>query len=121
MHPKGGFPAVSLLFMGIASAIASIVSLENLIAVLIVVQILFQYTAQCFAVVALRRQTRANAGSIFRMPLYPLPIVITLVGWLFIVGTSRPIHVAAAFGMMALGALVFLALARRETRWPFAR
>lgn len=120
LHPKGGFPAVSLLFMGIASAVASVVSLENLIAVLIIVQILFQYTAQCFAVVALRRQKRADAKSIFRMPLYPLPIVVTLVGWLFIVGTSRPIHVAAAFGMMALGALVFMALARREARWPFA-
>lgn len=119
LHPKGGFPAVSLLFMGIASAIASVVSLENLIAVLIVVQILFQYTAQCFAVVALRRQKRADAGSVFRMPLYPLPIVVTLIGWLFIVGTSRPIHIVAAFGMMALGAIVFLALARRESRWPF--
>lgn len=120
LHPKGGFPATALLFMGIASAIASVVSLENLIAVLIVVQILFQYTAQCFAVVALRRQRRADGASVFRMPLYPLPIVVTLVGWLFIVGTSRPIHIAAAFGMMALGALVFLALARRRASWPFA-
>ena len=121
LHARGGFPTISLLFMGVASAVASIVSLENLIAILIVVQILFQYTAQCFAVVALRRQNRADAKRLFRMPLYPLPIVVTLVGWLFIVGTSRPVHIIAAFGMMGLGVCIFLALARREARWPFAR
>lgn len=119
LHPKGGFPAISLLFMGVASAVASIFSLENLIAVLIVVQILFQYTAQCFAVAILRRQNLIKAKSAFRMPLYPLPVVVTLIGWLFIVGTSRPVHVVAAVAMLALGAIVFLVLARRDARWPF--
>lgn len=121
LHPRGRFPTVALVFMGVASAVACLVSLDNLIAALIVVQTLFQYTAQCFAVVLLRRQKRPDAGSGFRMPLYPLPLVVTLIGWLFIVGTSRPIHILGGIAAMMLGTAIFLGLARRRASWPFDR
>jgi amino acid transporter len=55
-NARGDVPAVSLLFMGLASALACLVSLDTLIAVMIVVQTMFQYTAQCIAVILLRRQ-----------------------------------------------------------------
>ncbi len=121
LHPRGRFPTVALLFMGGASAMACLVSLDNLIAALIVVQTLFQYTAQCFALVLLRRQKRPAAASGFRMPLYPLPLVVTLIGWLFIVGTSRPIHILGGVAAMMLGTAIFLGLARRRASWPFER
>lgn len=120
LHSKGGFPAISLLFMGITSALACLVSLDNLIAVMIVIQTMFQYTAQCFAVVMLRRQRREGEAGRFRMPLYPLPVIITLAGWLYIVSTSKPVHILAGLGMMLLGTAMFLGLAKRRGRWPFA-
>ena len=121
LHPRGAFPTVSLLFMGVASALACLVSLDNLIAVLIVVQTLFQYIAQCFAVVALRRRNPTAEKGRFRMPLYPLPVIVTLIGWLYIVGTSKPIHIAAGIGMIGFGSIIFLAVARARSHWPFAR
>ncbi len=120
LHPRGRFPTVSLLFMGIASAAACLVSLDNLIAALIVVQTLFQYTAQCFAVVLLRRQRRDEAKGAFRMPLYPLPVIVTLIGWLFIVGTSRPVHIVGGIVAMAIGIVAFLVIARSRGTWPCA-
>lgn len=120
LHPRGRFPTVSLLFMGVASAAACLVSLDNLIAALIVVQTLFQYSAQCFAIVLLRRQRRGDAAGAFRMPLYPLPLIVTLIGWLFIVGTSRPVHVLGAIGAMGIGTAIFLMIARTRATWPFA-
>ncbi|OMJ33038.1 amino acid permease [Sphingomonas sp. Sph1(2015)] len=120
LHPRGNFPTVALLFMGGASAVACLMSLDNLIAALIVVQTLFQYTAQCFAVVLLRRQRKADAAHTFRMPLYPLPVIVTLIGWLFIVGTSRPVHVLAGIAAMMIGTIVFLVVARARASWPFA-
>jgi len=116
LHPRGGFPTLSLLFMGLASAAACFISLDNLIAALIVVQTLFQYTAQCFAVVMLRRQNRPG----FRMPLYPVPVIVTLIGWLYIVTTSKPFHIAAGIAMVVLGSAMFLLLAKTRNRWPFA-
>lgn len=117
LHPTGRFPAVSLLFMGGLSAVACLFSLGDLIAVLIVIQTLFQFTAQCVAVVLLRRQ-RPVAGS-FRMPLYPIPVVIALIGWFYIVVSSRPQHVALAIGMLALGVGIYFAQARGRRDWPF--
>jgi amino acid transporter len=120
LHPKGGFPTVSLVFMGLASALSCFFTLEDLIAVMIVIQTMFQYTAQCFAVVLLRRR-KAAEGDRFRMPFYPLPLIVTLAGWLYIVATSQRAYILAGLGVVAGGTLIYLALARREASWPFAR
>lgn len=120
LHPEGGFPALSLLFMGLASALACMASLEDLIAILIVIQTMFQCTAQCFAVVLLRRRDRAGEG-LFRMPLYPLPVIVTLIGWVYIVATSKPAYILAGLVMLVGGTAVFLALGLRRSSWPFAR
>lgn len=117
LHPRGGFPTVSLLFVGATSALACFVSLERLIATLMVVQILFQYIAQCFAVVALRR--RHAPGDVFRMPLYPLPIVVSVVGWLYLVATSGWPSIVTAVLAVVVGTLIFLWQARRTRSWPF--
>jgi amino acid transporter len=117
LHPRDGFPTVSLVFVGITSALACFLSLERLISMLMVVQILFQYIAQCFAVVALRRR-RADAD-VFRMPLYPLPIAISVVGWLYLVATSGTSTMLTAVIAIAAGGMIFLWQARRTRTWPF--
>ena len=117
LHPRGGFPTVSLLFVGATSAAACFLSLEHLIATLMVTQILFQYIAQCFAVVALRKR-RADAD-VFRMPLYPLPIVISVIGWLYLVATAGASSIVTAVGAVVVGSLLFLWQARRSRTWPF--
>lgn len=117
LHPRGGFPTVSLVFVGVTSALACFLSLERLIATLMVVQILFQYIAQCFAVVALRR--RRGAIDAFRMPLYPLPIVVSVVGWLYLVATAGWTALIVAVLAVVVGSLIFLWQARRTETWPF--
>jgi amino acid transporter len=117
LHPRGGFPTVSLVFVGVTSALACFLSLEQLIATLMVVQILFQYIAQCFAVVALRR--RKVSAEAFRMPFYPLPIAISVVGWLYLVATSGWPSVVTAVVAVVVGTLIFLWQARRTRSWPF--
>ena len=119
LHPTGRFPTVSLLFMGILSAVACLASLEDLIAVGIVIQTMFQGIALCFAVVLLRRMDRPGKG-VFRMPLYPLPLVVTLVGWIYIVATSKPGYILTGAAIVAGGTGIFLLLARRQRTWPFA-
>ena len=95
-------------------------SLADLVAVLIVIQTMFQFAAQCIAVILLRRR-REGAAERFRMPLFPLPAIIALCGWVYVTVTSKPVHLLIGAAMLLAGAGVFLVEARRQGRWPFQR
>lgn len=118
LHRRGHFPMLGLLYMGVMSAAACYFSLADLIAVLIVVQTLFQFVAQCIAVILLRRNAKPAADQ-FRMPLFPLPALIAMAGWLYIAATSKPVHIAIGMAMLLGGAVVYLIRARSRAEWPF--
>jgi amino acid transporter len=118
LHPVGKFPSTSLLVMGGLSAVACLFSLSDLISVLIVVQTMTQFAAQCIAVILLRRKAVAAPNS-FRMPLYPLPAIVALAGWSYIVISSKVSHILIGIAMATTGAAVYLFQAVRKKEWPF--
>jgi amino acid transporter len=118
LHERGRFPYISVLATGICSAAACFFSLESLITALIVTQTLLQFVAQCVAVILLRKQKREPADS-YRMPFYPLPALIALTGWLYIVLTSGVRYIALAGVFLIVGIGVFLLRARQKANWPF--
>jgi amino acid transporter len=118
LHPVGKFPTVALLFMGALSAVACLFSLGELISVLIVVQAIFQFAAQCIAVMLLRQKQREVTDR-YRMPLYPLPALIALLGWIYIVASSGRRNIAIGLGMVTAGILAYLAKAKHGREWPF--
>ena len=121
LHPTGKFPTTSLLFMGGLAAVACLFSLADLISVLIVIQTMIQFAAQCVAVILLRRKSVAAPGA-FRMPLYPLPAIVALAGWIYIVVSSNPSHIAIGFAMAMAGRDPVFAASQTEKReWPFNR
>jgi hypothetical protein len=105
--------------MGAASAVACLFSLGELIKVLIVVQAIFQFAAQCIAVELLRRRTPDAKGA-YRMPLYPLPALVALLGWIYIAASNGLRYVAIGMGMVAAGTGIYLLKAKQEREWPFA-
>jgi amino acid transporter len=119
-HPGRHFPTVSLLFMGIASMVACTVSLNELIKVLIVIQAMFQFAAQCIAVMLLRRSNTVDSD-LYRMPLYPLPAIIALLGWIYIVISSGGRDIAIGIASAILGFGVYFTKARVGGEWPFER
>jgi amino acid transporter len=119
LHPRGGFPYISVLTVGFFSALACLFSLESLITSLIVTQTLLQFAAQCVAVILLRRQRR-ESRDVYRMPLFPLPALIALAGWIYIVVTSGVRYMAVAGIFLVAGIAVFLFRARQQANWPFA-
>ena len=118
LHPRGGFPTVSLVFVGVTSALACLMSLDDLIATLMVIQIMFQYLAQCGAVVLLRKHRTPRRG-VFSMPLYPWPVVVSAIGWLYIICTSEYRHIVAGVAAVLGGSVIYLLQARGERQWPF--
>ncbi|KWV13561.1 APC family permease [Xanthomonas translucens pv. translucens] len=118
LHPRGRFPTVSLLFVGATSALACLLSLDDLIATLMVIQIMFQFMAQCLAVVLLRRQAQRPRDA-FSMPLYPWPLWVSVAGWLYILATSQGRHLLAAVVALCVGTALFFIQARRQDTWPW--
>lgn len=118
LHRTGNFPTVSLVFMGVASSLACLLSLGELIKVLIVVQAIFQFAAQCIAVHMLRR--RYPVVTTYRMPLYPLPAAIALAGWVYIAFSSGVRYALIGVATAVAGGGIYLMKAKREREWPFA-
>ena len=119
LHSTGRFPTVSLLFMGVVSAVACLFSLGDLIKVLIVVQAIFQFAAQCVAVELMRRRGPKRAG-VYRMPLYPVPALVALLGWIYIAASSGIRYMAIGLAMAVAGGGIYFLKAKHQREWPFA-
>ena len=117
LHPKG-FPAVSLLVVGIVAILCSFFPLDAVIAALLTTRILVQFVGQIAAVVLLRRRA-PDMPRPYRIWLYPVPCLIALLGWLFLFATSDPPAILFGLGSLALGVAFFLVWSRRTSRWPF--
>lgn len=108
VHPKGDFPHRSLLLVGAAAIVACLADLETVISALMTSRVLIQFVGQIATVVYLRARPESRAQLRFRMWLYPLPALVALAGWLYVLGTSSPIVLGYGLGSMVLGGLVFL-------------
>jgi amino acid transporter len=81
-------PHVALLTLGGITLVCCIFRLQEVITTLVVIRILFQFLLQGLAVLLPKhRRERKLRG--FRMPLYPLPVILALSGFVFIL-LSRP-------------------------------
>jgi hypothetical protein len=98
------------------SLIASLFTLDQVIAFLTAGIVLIQGVAQVVALFLLRRRKIAAP---FRMPLYPLPAIVALAGWSLAFASSGTAAIALGLGWLAVGGVVFLIAARKERWWPF--
>lgn len=118
LHRTKHFPAFSVVAMGAASAAACLLPLDSLIKTLLTLQIVTQFLAQCVGLLRLRSVTPQSQWP-FRMPLYPIPVLVALVGWLFILASSGNIYIAAAMVSVVLALLAFLWRTKSTGEWPF--
>jgi amino acid transporter len=118
VHPTKHFPHVSLLVLaGLAFIFSVSLKLKEAIAGILAMRLLVQFIGQAVGVMLLRKR-RGTAGLPFKMWLYPLPAVLTMIGWAWLfwqTGTTRKWGLAE----IALGTLAFLIRAREVRQWPF--
>lgn len=129
VHPKRRIPHVSLFLVGGMVALMSLLPLETVVTACIVTRILIQFVGQAVAL-ALLRKDRPNLRRPFKMWLYPLPAIISVLGFLYIFVSESARQAAGkwvgwpvlalTFGWMALGVLAFLYWAKQNKEWPFA-
>ena len=106
LHPRGRFPIVSLLTLGSLTAVCCYFPLQDVIDAAVAVRILIMFIGQTIGLHLLRK-LRPDFPLPFRMRLYPLPSLIALVGWIFLLATSNWQVLATALGVTASGVPVF--------------
>jgi amino acid transporter len=118
LHPTKQFPYVSLLVLGALSIVAGFFSLGTVIDAMIVTRILVQFMGQVFGLMLLRRNA-PDMPRPYRMWLYPVPALVSLLGWIFLFATTQLQVMLFGVGMLVLGCVAFLLWSWRTARWPF--
>jgi amino acid transporter len=118
LHPTKDFPHVSLLLIGGLSILCSFFPLGIVIDAMIITRIVIQFIGQAAAVILLRRAQPAVRLP-FKMWLYPIPCVVALLGWIFMIITTERKLQLAGFLTLAAGVGAFLFWAKVRRSWPF--
>ena len=122
VHPRHGIPHRSLVALGLVASAFCFFSLAQVITMLVITRILLQFFLQQIGVMLLRFQ-RPDLERPFRIPLYPLPPLAAMAGFLFIlVNRSHALTGLAVAAAIALsGTIIYAIRARRLAQWPFAQ
>jgi len=119
LHPKGNFPHISLITLGLLASLFSLGHLNEVIGSLIATRVLIQYLPQTIGFFLLRVRS-PDLHRPFRMWLYPLPGIISIGGWIYILATAAGHSLLFAFGVFAVGTAAYMVRARVRKEWPFA-
>jgi amino acid transporter len=108
LHAKG-FPHVSLLVLGAAAICFCFFSLADVIAALVVLRILLQFLMQHVGVIYLRR-SRPEMERPFRLWLYPLPPLLAIAGFVYILleRTNFQREILGAGVLIVVGTVIYL-------------
>lgn len=119
LHPTRQFPYVSLLFLGgLAFVFSLLFRLSDVITAILAMRIVVQFIGQAVGLWLLHRRKKTQSFH-FRMPLYPLPVLLAVAVWLFIFVSTGLSFMLSGLTVIALGGVAFLVSARVRGQWPF--
>ena len=108
VHKRHKIPHISLLTLGaLGFAFSLLFKLKEVITAIITMRILIQFLSQAVGLILWRRREKGVRTQGWRMPLYPLPAIVSMIIWLFIFCSSDWIFIGAAGGIILTGMLLF--------------
>jgi len=121
LDPKRRFPTVSLLALGFVAMLFCFLRLADVIAALVVIRIMLQFIVQAMGVIVLRKR-RPDMPRPFRMWLYPVPALLAIVGFLFILLARANFlrEIRYAIAILAAGLAIYFVRSWKRREWPFA-
>lgn len=120
IHPVYRFPHISLLALGGAGLLFCFFSLLDVISALVVIRILLQFILQAVGIIVLRIR-RSDMPRPFRMWFYPVPALLAILGFGYIILARKDFLREIRYAIVILIAGIFLYLLRawRNRDWPF--
>jgi len=120
VHPKHHFPYVALLTLGGIAALFCFLRLADVIAALVVIRIIIQFLAQIIGLLILRKR-RPDMPRPFKMWLYPIPALIAVTGFLYVLfmrpNFQKEVKYAAV--LIVVGLAVYLVRSYKRKEFPF--
>lgn len=118
LHPTKHFPHRSLLLIGAGAIIASFFTLEAVINALMAARILIQFIAQSIALFLIRAR-RPDIQRPFKMWLFPLPALISMLGYTYVFLSLGTYFIVFGVLTLVVGLAVYLIAAKTQNDWPF--
>jgi fructoselysine transporter len=119
LHPTKHFPYVSLLVIaGLALVFSVLFKMKHVIDGILAMRIMVQFIGQAVGVVLLRKR-RGTSGLPYKMPLYPAPVLLAILLWLFVFYATGGTIIVSFLLVILSGLITYLAIARMNRHWPF--
>jgi amino acid transporter len=119
LHPTKNFPYISLLFLGSVAFIFSLLfKLSDAISAILAMRIMIQFIGQAIGLIILRNSRRPVEFP-YKMPLFPLPVILAIAMWLFILISTGSKLMTSGLVVISLGAIVYFIKAKIQKEWPF--
>ena len=119
LHPTKNFPYVSLLVLaGFAFVFSMLFKMKHIIDGILAMRIMVQFVGQAIGVVLLRRRNGVK-NLPYKMPLYPLPVLLAIAMWLFIFYATGLTIILSFLIVFGSGLLVYFIMAKLQKQWPF--
>jgi fructoselysine transporter len=107
VHPRFHFPHISLLALGAVAFIFSLLfKMSGVITAIVTMRILIQFVSQAVGVIAWHYNKPADERP-YKMPLFPLPAILSIIIWLFIFFSSDWEYILGALGVIVSGIIAF--------------
>jgi fructoselysine transporter len=121
LHPKKNFPYISLLVLaGIAFVFSLLFKMKHVIDGILAMRIIVQFIGQAAGIILLRKRN-GTTHLPYKMPLYPLPIILAILMWLFIFYATGATIITSFLLVLGSGVIVYFIFARLQHKWPYTK
>jgi fructoselysine transporter len=121
VHPIKHFPHVSLLVLGGIAFVFSVFfdRMSEVISAILAIRILIQFIGQTVGLILWHRNPKNTDSLPYRMPLFPLPAILSILMWLFVFYFTGLKYIVGASSVIAIGSFVYLVWAKMRQDWPW--
>jgi fructoselysine transporter len=120
LHPTKNFPYVSLLILaGLAFVFSLLLKMADVISGILAMRIIVQFIGQAIGVTLLRKRNGTTSLP-YKMPLYPLPVLLAVAMWVFVFWATGLKVIGSFVIVFGSGLLVYMLIARLQKKWPFS-
>lgn len=119
LHPTKNFPYISLLVLSALAFIFSLLfKMGDVISGILAMRIVVQFVGQAIGVTLLRKRN-GTKDLPYKMPLYPLPVILAIAMWIFIFWATGPKVISSFLIVFGSGLVVYFISAWLQKKWPF--
>ena len=116
LHPTKHFPHVSLLALGATAFVFSMLfKLSEVITAILAMRILIQFIGQAIGVILLRKKN-GTKNLPYKMPLYPLPVIVIILTWLLVFISTGKNFMLSGLAVILAGIIAYILKTKIENQ-----